>query len=78
MDGKLFADLYHVVMNLDHPNSKASGHSDRTIVLVKLRADADDLPVFWACQKENWTGLQNPFSPRIAPTAFPVHCLSES
>jgi hypothetical protein len=61
MDGKLFAAVYHVVMTVDHPNSPAGAvHSDRTIVLVKLRADADDRPVSWACRQENWAGLAPP------------------
>jgi hypothetical protein len=60
MDGKLFRGVYHVVMTVDHPNSPEATHGDRAIVLVKLRADANDRSVSWACQKENWAGLPVP------------------
>lgn len=60
MDGKLFAAVYHVVATVDHPKSPLAVHSDRTIVLVKLRADAADRPVSWACKTENWVGLPPP------------------
>src|SRR5262245_54254493 len=69
MDGKLWERIYHTVMTLEHPNS-APGvkHSDRVIVLVKLRAAADDQSVSWACRPENWVGLKTPAKLPSQPT----------
>lgn len=61
MDGKLWAEAYHSVMTIDHPNAKQrSTYSDREIVLVILRAHYDNRSINWACRPENWLGLVGP------------------
>lgn len=38
MDGKLWKEVYRIVMSVDHPSFDALAvHDDRTIVLVYLR-----------------------------------------
>ena len=63
MDGKLWNEVYRVVMTIDYTTCETVGscyHSDRTIVLVFLRAVADDQPVSWACDPDHWAGLREP------------------
>jgi hypothetical protein len=69
MDGKLWDRVYQMVETVEHPeNDAVVTHSDRTIVLVQLRAAADDRPVSWACRTENWIGLKPPPSWPSQPT----------
>jgi hypothetical protein len=61
MDGKLWSQVYQRVLSIEHPEEAMNvTHSDRTIVLIQLRAAADDQPVSWACRPENWAGLTPP------------------
>jgi hypothetical protein len=69
MDGKLWKEIYHKVMMIEYPNpTEKVTHSDRVIVLVKLRARADNQPVSWACRAENWAGLRRPQTLPSQPT----------
>jgi len=61
MDGKLWSQVYQTVLSIEHPEEAMNvTHSDRTIVLIQLRAAADDQPVSWGCRPENWAGLTPP------------------
>ena len=71
MDGKLWNEVYRVVMTIDYTTCETGGscyHSDRTIVLVFLRAVADAQPVSWACDPDHWAGLREPPSWPRQPT----------
>jgi hypothetical protein len=61
MDGKLWAEVYQMLMTMDHRNvTQRAKHSDRVIALVVLRASYDDASINWACRPENWQGLPKP------------------
>lgn len=69
MDGKLWNEIYHKVMTIEYPKPTENvTHSDRVIVLVKLRASADNQTVSWACRAENWCGLRKPGQLPSQPT----------
>jgi hypothetical protein len=58
MDGNLWGRSYSIVMAADHPNPRRGCRfSDRVIVLVLLRAAADNLSINRACRPEAWVGL---------------------
>src|SRR5262245_41223581 len=58
MDGKLWTQVYRTVMALDQPKPRRKPRfSDRWIVLVLLRAAADNLSIHRACRPEYWVGL---------------------
>jgi hypothetical protein len=56
MDRKLWALVYSLVMQLDHPNSSTTwiSYSDRVILLVELWAHAHNKSILWATSPENW------------------------
>lgn len=69
MDGKLWSEVYQLLLTIDYPNPTTNvTHDDRTIALVSLRATADDQPISWACRPENWSGLPAPPSWPSQPT----------
>lgn len=56
MDRKLWALVYSLVMEIDHPNSSTTwiGYSDRVILLVEFWAHAHNMSILWATSRENW------------------------
>lgn len=56
MDRKLWALVYTLVMDIDHPNSSTTWihFSDRIIVLVELWAHAHDQSILWATSRQSW------------------------
>jgi hypothetical protein len=58
MDGNLWGRSYSIVMAVDHPKlRRGCRFSDQVIVLVLLRAAADNLSINRACRPEAWVGL---------------------
>jgi hypothetical protein len=58
MDGKLWNQVYRTVMSLDHPKPRRRPKfSDQIIVLIMLRAAADELSLNRVCDPTHWVGL---------------------
>lgn len=58
MDGKLWRRVYRTVMRFAQPKPRRKPRfDDRCIVLVLLRAAADNLSIHRACRPDQWLGL---------------------
>jgi hypothetical protein len=56
MDGNLYQHIHDLVHEVPHVESLFTKHSDRTIVLVLLRAKADGLSLLQASRRVHWNG----------------------
>jgi hypothetical protein len=58
MDGKLWSRVYRTVMRIAQPKPRRKPrYSDQCIVLILLRAAADNLSIHRACRPNQWIGL---------------------
>jgi len=58
MDGKLWRRVYRTIMRIAQPKPRRKRRfDDRCIVLILLRAGADNLSIHRACRPDQWIGL---------------------
>lgn len=58
MDGKLWNQVYRMIMSIAQPKPRRTPrYSDQWIVLILLRAAADNLSIHRACRPQYWIGL---------------------
>jgi hypothetical protein len=58
MDGKLWKQVYRMVMSIAQPKPRRKPrYSDQWIVLILLRAAADNLSIHRVCHSQHWIGL---------------------